>query len=564
MALAGVTLAATMTLGLAASAQSLVVLDLGGVSGSAPGLPQQLPVQACVGLFNREASGTAAYTIYESRDLDWLRETEGITDPTLTDLDDFLQSCLGNDGVASGWIRYNWTAQQAIVPNLLTLAAVLDAVPLEDGDTSGAPLVFDAVANFGLSPDVLAVTTTLHETHVNETSTLAMMNPGYDWGSSLTDPPLTGSPTLQLADFVVKDKLFEMYLPNACVPGSDQHSFMQQLVQDNPWPRPIDVYGYDDTWPLFGGDTFEAETLCVLTPVRNMGQVASDSVNNLAFHSRKPPISSPLTQNVDPDSSFNASKTYVAIVLGDNDNVGYVKGRSFDWMRQRVEYCAADSSSSGCFPLVWTMSPKVKDIAPDWLTWYFNQSHATGSDYFMLPPSGYSYAYPGEMSSEAQHEFVAATEQAAAILSTSATVDWEFAGGWKHSIEQYFPLYSRNAIVTGFVAVQVPFDLPVLPFAHDEFFKVLGEDNNIVLFKPREWRGTGGKKEPFSRRNYLPVEDMAAEINHYPAGTVTCIYLTSDGGADLDTVYDLVRLLDEHVELINHNQAIKFALASRV
>ena len=39
----------------------------------------------------------------------------------------------------------------------------------------------------------------------------------------------------------------------------------------NSWPRPITVFGYDDTFAV-AGDLFEAETTCVKE--HNMGQVS--------------------------------------------------------------------------------------------------------------------------------------------------------------------------------------------------------------------------------------------------------------------------------------------------
>ena len=40
----------------------------------------------------------------------------------------------------------------------------------------------------------------------------------------------------------------------------------------------------------------------------------------------------------------------------------------------------------------------------------------------------------------------------------------------------------------------VPYIAPVLPFAFDKggAYKVLGPRKNVVLFKPREWRGGRG------------------------------------------------------------------------
>ena len=52
----------------------------------------------------------------------------------------------------------------------------------------------------------------------------------------------------------------------------------------------------------------------------------------------------------------------------------------------------------------------------------------------------------------------------------------------------------------------------------------------------------------------------------YPAGTVTAIYMTSDGGSSnksstkLDQTYELVSMLAGHVEVVNQDVAAKFAL----
>jgi hypothetical protein len=75
---------------------------------------------------------------------------------------------------------------------------------------------------------------------------------------------------------------------------------------------------------------------------------------------------------------------------------------------------------------------------------------------------------------------------------------------------------------------------------------------DVVLFRPREWRGTTPSNIPFSHREYLSVKDMAAELNHLPLGTVTWIYLTSDGGGNIDNIYGLVENLEEHVLVVHH------------
>jgi hypothetical protein len=205
----------------------------------------------------------------------------------------------------------------------------------------------------------------------------------------------------------------------------------------------------------------------------------------------------------------------------------------------------------------------------------------TKYDYFVLPPSGDLYAYPTMMDPTDQASFVANTERDCVLMNTSATVAWEFADWWPRAIQNYFPRYTTKAVVHSFFSVNVPFSVPIEAFGKDEYFKtfappttgVSANDNdggnangsvagepNVVLFRPREWRsgpngGGGGKQE------YSAVQ-LANEINGYPLGTVTCIYLTSDGGGNLDSFYALVPLLDEHVQVVNHNAVGQLALQS--
>lgn len=546
--------------------QPILVVDLRAETSQ----PIVLAVQTCAGLFNRdETVAGAAYTVMNNagaipnKDLTWLADVEGISSPVITPVAEFLHNCmqaLKSDGkpLVAGFIRYNFSMQKAVIPNIITLAAVLDAVPFEDIDPSrgDASLVFDASDEFsGKSPN--DVTSFMYEHYVHKTSGLAKMNPGYDvHGSHPLDPPLTGTSNLGLADFIVKSRLFNFFLIRGCMPLTQDHALMNKIVEQNPWPKPVTVFGYDDTYSVMGGDIFEAETNCV--KAHNLGQVASDGLNNLAFFSRKPKISAPLSQNPQPHMVFNRSKTYLGLVMGDGDNLNFIKGSRKDGIQARVSKCAADSSYSGCFPLLWTMSPAALEFAPDWLTWYFNESLKTKNDYFVLPPSGHTYSYPGEMPSDVQAEFVKNTENDAYLMSASASVSWEWALTWSKAIAHYFPQYSARAQVKGFFAVNVPFMLPVLEFGSSEFYKVL--NGNVVLFKPREWRGYGGSIPPFSSHNYLTPLQMADEINGYPRGTVSHIYVTSDGGASLDSLYDMAFNLEKHVQIVSPDQLTDLAL----
>lgn len=55
----------------------------------------------------------------------------------------------------------------------------------------------------------------------------------------------------------------------------------------------------------------------------------------------------------------------------------------------------------------------------------------------------------------------------------------------------------------------------------------------LIMFRPREWRGTGLDGECTTPFYCLTPEDFAGEINNYPLGSVAHTYVTSDGGANM-------------------------------
>ena len=155
------------------------------------------------------------YLLWDSYDVDWLKDTAGIEDPSsiATTASDFMLSCLGVEGPAKGYLRYNATSQAVVVPNIVTVAAVLDIVPLEDGSSfiveTQPPLLFDALDLWkGFSS--LNATEYVFDQWGYETSTMSKMNPGYDQSVAArapVDPPLTKQPDPRLIDFIVKEKL---------------------------------------------------------------------------------------------------------------------------------------------------------------------------------------------------------------------------------------------------------------------------------------------------------------------------------------------------------------------
>ena len=114
----------------------------------------------------------------------------------------------------------------------------------------------------------------------------------------------------------------------------------------------------------------------------------------------------------------------------------------------------------------------------------------------------------------------------------------------------------------GLFAVNVPYAFPALEvdWGGDDRYALLGDggDGPPVLFRPREWRGNGCGA-PF-RWDCLSARQFAREISGYARGSVVHTYVTSDGGASLDDIYELVGELDDHVEVVHHEALIDLAL----
>ena len=156
----------------------------------------------------------------------------------------------------------------------------------------------------------------------------------------------------------------------------------------------------------------------------------------------------------------------------------------------RVSRCTKNDSYGSCFPLLWTASPQLLHLAPDWLQWYYAGARRTGHDYFVLPPSGDLYSYPGEMQSADQQQFVQNTERDCHIMNTSATVEWEWFDTWPNALSDYYPRYSDRGIVRGLFAVNVPYMLPIWLFKPNEYYRIIDPrgvrvSSPLVLFRPR-------------------------------------------------------------------------------
>jgi hypothetical protein len=519
----------------------------------------KIAAQACAGLYNRQRGGSV-YTHMSSKDAQWLEELS-LEPGEIMGASDFLRDCVADFPQC---VLYSYSSQQELLPNILTVGAALGAVPLSEFEKVDCDnVVFDAMAQFGDQATPYLATEYVYDNYVNDTTGMAMLNPGYDTQDPhVWNPGLSRDMNPSLIDFVFSQKLFCVFLVNGCVAPTQESALLNEIASANPWRKPIGVYGYNNSWMVFGGYVFEAQTDCVRA--RNMGAIPTEVSNLSFFSSRRSPIVDPseIPQSALETIAYDPTKTYVAFVVGDGDNVAFMLDARRNWLRERIDDCQQGSNS--CAPITWTISPHLAHLAPDVLEWYYSMAAETGKDYFMLPPSGYLYAYPGSLSGPAQDSFVEHTEQAAELLGTSSTMNWEWWNSWRHAERTFLPKYARvGGAISGVFSMNVPYMFPTFTWKPNQFYRVLvGQDGSeVVLFSPRSWRGVDGSGNVLTNKFYLSPAAMADEIAGYPRGTVAYVYMTSDGGLNLTNSFmQVAKSLPTHVRLVSADTASRLAI----
>ena len=316
--------------------------------------------QVCIGLLSRVplSQGKAyGYALFAEADTTWFVDLTAVTD--LSRFNTSVAALIQNDCVrsklAKGYILYNASMHKALLPNVITLAAVTDYIPVEVAQARMIQVMGDLpvwdVSKEWPGFSTLKATRWLYERYVNVTTNLAKVNPGYlsktVAGNIKEELDPKRGMKLTLVDYLTKERMFTLFLPLGCIPLTAEHRLFEKIVNSNPWSRPIKVFGYDDSWAI-AGDLFEAETFC--SKEHNLGQIATVDVSNLAFFSLSEPIKAPLPVNMKKPakSVYNPEYTYVALVLGDGDNIDYVKRFMPAEMKQRIKRCKSNAKLCKC------------------------------------------------------------------------------------------------------------------------------------------------------------------------------------------------------------------------
>lgn len=528
----------------------------------------QLAVHACAGLFNRRLGGSVFVQTDPAapqsrldgaalRDEVWL-DLLNLKPGGQISATSFLKECVADFGCA----RYAYASQHEILPSILTAASAEGLAPLADE----SPLqctepALDATKVFAGKTTQLEATRYVYEEHLAGTTGMAMLSPGYNQhATDLSAPDLNADMPVVLVDLVFSRKLFALFLVKGCIDGHPEKKLLQDIVTASPWPTPIGVYGYNDSW-LQGGYLYEAQSRCLDSA--NMGAIPTRTTNLSFFDSRRAPIvrAADLPAIAPEAIDYDPAKTYVAFVVGDGDNIRYMMSTRKEWMEQRLAACRG--ASPRCPPLTWSISPHLPDLAPDVLAWYYRAAQSTGADYFILPPSGYQYAYPTSLNDGDQARFAAATERAARILGTRSVVHWEWFQSWREATGIFLPRYAHaGGQIRGIFPINVPYMFEAFTWwPAGQTYEVLtgAGGGKLAVFRPQSWRGVDDSDD-----YHVSPQHMADRLGALPKGTVTWVYMTSDGGLSLKNSYfELFKVLPAHVQIVSTDAAAELAIRAQ-
>uniref|UniRef100_A0A7S4PKQ6 GxGYxYP putative glycoside hydrolase C-terminal domain-containing protein n=1 Tax=Paramoeba aestuarina TaxID=180227 RepID=A0A7S4PKQ6_9EUKA len=506
----------------------------------------KVAVQAIAGLYN--VDGPNVFVVMTSNDEFWLQELIPVANQKKVELDDYLQEAFSSFPS----ILYD-LSQENQMPSIVTLAGTKEAIPATQ----------DLITKY--SGNIILNTTTLWtspEEAVNytitcclpETTSLAIQS-----GNTIFDG--------YLVDWIVKEKLFTQYLKGQCLPKiTGEKSQLKQTIDDSNWALPVRVYGYNNIDKLFGGDVFEAETDCI----RSMGQIASSHTTNLAFLSQYQPFKDdvppgeaggPMIQTPTDQTkyTYNSSKTYVGLVYGDMDNLDFVQSFGSVHMRHRNEWCTSIKEKD-CYPFTWTLSPNLLYVAPSILRWYYSKAIPTERDWFIMPPSGSLYSYPGLMSPDDQAAYVEDQNKQAYFMNSTGSVHWEWLLTWGRAWETYFPRYISSNGTRFFFLNDVPWKIPIpgMTFLYHEDYRIIGPHNNVnenvIGFKPAfNWQLNGASGGDPGNSTHI-----AGRINNLKIGSVQYVYIIQN--TPLEAVFKMVAQLEPHVQLVNYEQLADLAV----
>jgi hypothetical protein len=208
---------------------------------------------------------------------------------------------------------------------------------------------------------------------------------------------------LPLRDYLIATKTFTFYEPQGALASPAQLASTQRVLAAA--PRGIPILGWFDSPTLTEENAFVQLASQYGKPIFGSEDVPNLSVLTAFGRNRV------RTQPAPPATPPLENKTYLVVAVPDGDNL--------DFIAHRMRELWAEPER-GTFPIAWSLSPLLADLAPPYLDFYYGT--ATRDDRFILGPSGAGYLYPDYLGSGDLEPYLRTTSQYA--NETGMDVAW--------------------------------------------------------------------------------------------------------------------------------------------
>lgn len=178
-----------------------------------------------------------------------------------------------------------------------------------------------------------------------------------------------------LRDYLIATRTFVFYEPQGVLATPEQLASTQRVLAAA--PRGIPILGWFDSPTLTEENAFVQLASKYGKPVFGSEDVPNLSV--LTAYGRGEVRRQPTPSAAPPLEN----KTYAVVAVPDGDNLDFVAGRM---------HALWTEPQRGTFPIAWSLSPLLADLAPPYLDYYY--ATATSEDRFVMGPSGAGYLYP--------------------------------------------------------------------------------------------------------------------------------------------------------------------------
>ncbi len=191
-------------------------------------------------------------------------------------------------------------------------------------------------------------------------------------------------------DFLIASRAFVFYVAAGPLMGQAELALLREVLDSTSTNAVLMGWAQTTTGA-------EENFLVQEASLRGKLFIGAEKVPNLSLLATfRPP--EPLKQPVRGNPIALGPNVYVSFAIPDGDNLDFVHGRMADLWKQPAR---------GSFPIAWSLSPALSELAPVYLEMLYGEAHA--NDSFLAAPSGAAYVFPGLMPGRTREAFLLET-----------------------------------------------------------------------------------------------------------------------------------------------------------